>query len=434
MNIIDKDLDFWIKNNLNVLFIGRHGVGKTSIVEEAFNRHNLKWKYFSASTMDPWVDFIGIPKEKSDENGEYLDLIRPKDFADDSVEALFFDEFNRSPKKIRNAVMELIQFKSINGRKFKNLKFVWAAINPKNEKDEYDVEELDPAQVDRFHIHIEVEYKPSFEYFSKTHGKELSESIIEWWNSMSLEFKNLVSPRRLDYCLNIYKMGGNLRHVLPKQINVKDLIKLLKNGPIEVKISSLIKSRKLEDIKEFLSDNNNEEVIEELITKDLKKFKQIDILDTFLENMSEEKISKMMINSDVRNYVVKHIKNKKVFRDIVNNLINSNVNKGLSIKLSKLCENKVVVEEVSINDTNERIKWFKKIEKIWLSEDWSSSEITKQKSYDILCDIIMRSHPLTIKSYFKNCKNLFDKISNDKDIKRIPKFIEVKRKLDRILW
>ena len=40
------------------------------------------------------------------------------------------DEFSRAHKKVRNAVMELIQFKSINGRKFKNLKIVWAAINP----------------------------------------------------------------------------------------------------------------------------------------------------------------------------------------------------------------------------------------------------------------------------------------------------------------
>ena len=79
--------------------------------------------------MHPWVDFIGVPKEKTDDNGNsYLDLVRPQEFQDDEVEAIFMDEFSSfTHKKVRNAVMELIQFKSINGRKFKNLKIVWAS-------------------------------------------------------------------------------------------------------------------------------------------------------------------------------------------------------------------------------------------------------------------------------------------------------------------
>ena len=84
MSINDSNLSFWIKNNYNVLFRGKHGVGKTATVLEAFNSHGLKWQYFSASTMDPCVDFIGVPKEKTDEKGNsYLDLVRPKHFQED---------------------------------------------------------------------------------------------------------------------------------------------------------------------------------------------------------------------------------------------------------------------------------------------------------------------------------------------------------------
>jgi len=404
----------------------------TSLVEEAFDRHGLKWKYFSAATMDPWVDFIGIPKEKTDEKGEYLDLIRPKDFADDSVEALFFDEFNRSPKKVRNAVMELIQFKSINGRKFKNLKFVWAAINPKNEKEEYDVEELDPAQVDRFHIHVEVEYKPSFEYFSKVHGKELAESSIEWWNSMSIEFKNLVSPRRLDYCLNIYKMGGNLRHVLPKQINIKDLVKILKNGPVETKIADMIKTKDTKQIREFLADNNNEDLMEEYLTKDPKKFKVQDLMETFTEHISEEKLSQMMTNTDIRNYMVKNMTKCVIFKNVVSNIINSNVNKGLAIKLSKLCESDQNNE--SVDTTDDRVKWYKKIEKMWSSNDFKELKGGKQASYNMLCDILLRSHPQTIRHNFKNCENIISQIESDNEVGADNRLVEVKRKLKRVKW
>lgn len=138
---IDHILAHAVENKMNILLKGAHGVGKTAMVKAAFDAAGLKWKYYSAATMDPWVDFIGVPKEKVDEHGNaYLDLVRPRDLAADDVEAIFFDELNRAPKKVRNAVMELIQFKSINGKKFNNLKIVWAAINPDDEDGTYDVE------------------------------------------------------------------------------------------------------------------------------------------------------------------------------------------------------------------------------------------------------------------------------------------------------
>jgi len=43
-------------------FSGKHGVGKSAMIIEAFNRHNLNWMYFSGSAMDPWVDFVGTQK------------------------------------------------------------------------------------------------------------------------------------------------------------------------------------------------------------------------------------------------------------------------------------------------------------------------------------------------------------------------------------
>ena len=133
--------------------------------------------------MDPWVDFVGVPKEKIDANGvSYLDLIRPKHFQNDEVEAIFFDEFNRANKKILNSVMELIQFKSINGKKFNNLKIIWAAINPEDDEQEhYSVEELDPAQLDRFHVIVDVPYIPNADYFRKVYGNDMADSAITWW-------------------------------------------------------------------------------------------------------------------------------------------------------------------------------------------------------------------------------------------------------------
>src|SRR6516164_4345388 len=100
----EERLDFWIEHNFNVLFVGHYGAGKTTQILEAFKRNNLKFKYFSAATMDPWCDFIGVPKIVTDERGPYLDYILPRDLRDDTIEEIYMDEFNRSHKKVRNAV------------------------------------------------------------------------------------------------------------------------------------------------------------------------------------------------------------------------------------------------------------------------------------------------------------------------------------------
>ncbi len=62
-SITEKDLDSFVDNNMNVLFRGEHGIGKTAIILETAKRKGLKVLYFSAATMDPWVDLVGVPKE-----------------------------------------------------------------------------------------------------------------------------------------------------------------------------------------------------------------------------------------------------------------------------------------------------------------------------------------------------------------------------------
>jgi hypothetical protein len=257
----EAKLDFWIKHNFNVLMIGAHGVGKTACVLEAFNRNKLKWLYFSASTLDPWVDFIGVPKEVTGPNGvKYLDLVRPQAFAEDSVEAIFLDEANRAPKKVRNAIMELIQFKSINGKKFKNLRIVWAAINPedKNEENEmnYDVEKLDPAQKDRFHIQVEIPYKPSREYFKREFG-ECGTTAVDWWEDLTKEAKAAVSPRRLEYVLRMNAAGGDIRDILPNCANATKLSQELTGGSFKKNLFAVFNRQNKDEMQKFIKNPNN---------------------------------------------------------------------------------------------------------------------------------------------------------------------------------
>ena len=340
---IDANIDFWIKNHYNVLFRGKHGVGKTATILDAFGRHALKWQYFSASTMDPWVDFIGVPKERIDENGNsYLDLVRPKHFQEDQVEAIFLDEFNRSSKKVRNAVMELIQFKSINGKKFNNLKIIWAAINPEDEDDvEYDVENLDPAQMDRFHVVVDFPYLPSVTYFRHKYGKEDADVAVGWWKELSKEGKDAVSPRRLDYTLDMYKKGGDIRFVLPKNVNIAKLLTELQSGPIAQHLKALFEEKDEKKTKEFLAvENNYAACVGALVKKE-------DYINYFVPLIPEEKVTALVAKyNKAADFVFSNVKD---FEPVIRSIATSKGNK----KLAKRASAKV-----------KEIDWEKKVKKL----------------------------------------------------------------------
>ena len=213
MSIDPKLLKVFASRKLNVLLSGKHGVGKTALIKEVFTEvfgpMNEKWLYFSASTMDPWTDFVGIPKNYTRPDGvEVFKIIPPETFADGSeIEAMFFDEINRADPKTLNAIMELIQFKSINGRPFPKLKVIWAAENPASEGT-YMVQPLDPAQKDRFEIQIDIPYELSETYFVEKFGHDVFGVVKKWW----AKNKETISPRKLETVISGWESGIGLHY------------------------------------------------------------------------------------------------------------------------------------------------------------------------------------------------------------------------------
>lgn len=346
-----NNLDFWIHNNLNVLFFGKHGVGKTSLIIDSFKRNNLRFAIFSASTMDPWIDFIGVPKEKTDDKGSFLELVKPKNFRDDAVEALFFDELNRSHKKVRNAIMELIQFKSINGHVYKNLKFVWGAINPNDDESmKYQVEDMDPAQLDRFQIHVEIPYRPHAPYFREKYGRMKADAAIEWWSDLSSDMKNLISPRRLEYAIQIFESGGNLQFVLPPKSNISKLAYALANGSPTIEFERLSKANDEKNLAAWLENDNNFFAVENLLVKNPQNT---------IHLLSEEKIITLISKYDslsayiFANYnkftsVIKNIAENSQNKDLRNAAIRCRVNNKETISIAK----PETIDKISIKARN----------------------------------------------------------------------------------
>jgi len=358
----------------------------TAVVKETFESADLNWRYFSASTMDPWVDFVGAPQKVEKDGEVYLDLIRPLDFQQDKVEALFFDEFNRSPSKVRNAVMELLQFKSINGHKFHNLKLVWAAINPEDEEDEYDVERLDPAQKDRFHVCVDMPYEPSLDYFVSKYDKTAARGAVTWWNKLPDVVKKVVSPRRLDYALEFASKNGDLRDVLPAQCNIGELMQCLKFGPIEDKLKELFTVQSVDDSRAFLNNENNYSSSIEWIMK-----KQERML-FFLPLISREKLNSLVAESHTQknnkqmktyrnliDFIGEHINDIPEFELCLRELADSSKNRSLATTAKAVLSknlNKVNISDVKIVNKNSIITWAETARRI--CEETSSTTMRAQ--------------------------------------------------------
>lgn len=261
VNATPTKLDQWVQLGVNVLLIGEKGVGKTQRVTDAFKRNNLKFAYFSGSTLDPWIHLIGIPKVRGAEGQEKMDFILPSNL-DDDIEALFIDEYNRTHKLVKNALLELQQFKSINGRKFPKLRMVWAAINPPKAEDDpnsqdYDVEQLDPAQLDRFHVIVELPNQPDKKYFIDKYGDHHGNILINWWKEQSEDAKKILSPRRLDYIGDFFNKGGDIYDLLPVSANVKDLVTKLATKKEDAILHSVFANPTEDVMKLFLMGDQN---------------------------------------------------------------------------------------------------------------------------------------------------------------------------------
>jgi len=239
-----------MSQGLNLLLSGYHGVGKTQMVLEETKRQGLKMKYYSSPTLDPWPDLVGIPvpvDTKSNSEDKQLQFIRPADVED--AEIMFFDELNRAHPKVINAVLEAIQFRSINGKPLPRLKMVWAAINPPD--DIYDVNELDPVVVDRFHIHLQVPAEPSVSYYTKKAGisPHVAKALVMWWHrDLDDNLRQMVSPRRLEYMGQNYSRGLGLRYSVPPSVKapLQHLIRRIEGKallPFELTRQNLIGSQ-----------------------------------------------------------------------------------------------------------------------------------------------------------------------------------------------
>lgn len=198
----------YIQNDLNVLISGLPGTGKTTIIRQACEQLGLTVKYYNAATLDPFTDLIGLPVPNQETRT--TDYFRPRII--DEAEVIIMDEINRADPRTLNTIFELVQFHSINGEHLPKLRVVVAAMNPPN--GDFNVDELDPALVDRFDIYLEQTPDFDYRYFANKFGDDVARAGHDWWRAQYQAFKSAkqntnnnavyVSPRRMEIVINAY--------------------------------------------------------------------------------------------------------------------------------------------------------------------------------------------------------------------------------------
>lgn len=162
-SIIDKTPD-----NQAILLKGLHGIGKSRVIEDHFTALGYRVVTLFLGQMADAGDLIGLP-EKIEEKiliDEKLVKINKTVFCPpywwsfDMNEKLviFLDELNRSKPECRQAIMDLVLNRKLNGRSLPSKTRIIAAINPDDADGYYQVDELDPALIDRFNVY---EFIPS---------------------------------------------------------------------------------------------------------------------------------------------------------------------------------------------------------------------------------------------------------------------------------
>ncbi len=132
-----------------VLLRGRHGVGKSEVVYQIAEKMGLPVIERRASQMTEG-DLVGLPCI-----GDNRTSFNPPDWFKDACEypvILFLDEVDRAIPEVRQGIFELTDSRKLNGHYLHEDTYVFAAINGGEHGAEYQVGEMDPAELDRWTV------------------------------------------------------------------------------------------------------------------------------------------------------------------------------------------------------------------------------------------------------------------------------------------
>ena len=132
-----------------VLLRGRHGIGKSTVVYQYAKQIGMPVVERRASQMTEG-DLVGLPSISGNSTS-----FNPPDWfktACDSPVVLFLDEVDRATLEVRQGIFELTDSRKLNGHVLHEDTIIFAAVNGGEHGSQYQVGEMDPAELDRWTV------------------------------------------------------------------------------------------------------------------------------------------------------------------------------------------------------------------------------------------------------------------------------------------
>ena len=178
-----------------LLLWGHAGLGKSELCEQVANELNIPFVATNLSTLEA-PDLQGLPLIKDN----MTTYARPGLLPQGERGIWLLDEINRAPLEIRQALMQLLTTRTVNGHKLGESWLIVAAGNLSDDNQQYSVDELDPALEDRFaHYRLVPQMKTVVKYLKDKHGMEhLGVRWLSSDNSIVSVSGRGASPRSFD--------------------------------------------------------------------------------------------------------------------------------------------------------------------------------------------------------------------------------------------
>ena len=174
MNItqLKTSIPFLIQSGLVPNIIGKHGIGKSSVVAQFAKENGYSFHPFFLGQMVDCGDILGLPEFDRDSNGKAIStsFIHPAKLPKKPRSILFFDELNRASKDLLQAIFQLALEGTIHDYTLPPDSAIIMAMNPAT--DDYSVLDFaDKAFADRFvHINLDPTHEEFHAYMTSRYG------------------------------------------------------------------------------------------------------------------------------------------------------------------------------------------------------------------------------------------------------------------------
>jgi len=277
-----------------ILTRGRHGIGKSTVVYQIAKQRGLPVVERRASQMTEG-DLLGLPKVE----GDVTTWLAPEwlHTACQKPVVLFLDEVDRATMEVRQGIFELCDSRKIAGYELHPDTVIFAAVNGGQHGAQYQVGEMDPAELDRYTV---FDLEPSVEDWL-TWAKD--NVITEIWdfinhNHQHLEHNddfepNKVYPSRRSWerlSKTLKNMGGQvessttLYHLTCSFIGFEGAVAFndfMKNYERQVTVEDILDHGKLKLTEDWKINDHNSMI---------EKFKAKEV---FNEKLSDERLQNL---------------------------------------------------------------------------------------------------------------------------------------------